>query len=596
MQKSFKRILGVFLAVVMIATVLMIAPLSASAADVFQEEGSIALGETKTVDLAKLEDPDSRRIALWEFTPTEAMTVAFYSSSADSTDTYGHIYDKDMNELKFDDDSAGNGDFKIKYDLTANITYYFGARLYSSNSSGSFNVTLEQLTVKTVHFVSNGENLVDITVTDPNEIDREAIPVPTNAAPGKAFVGYSNGDKLIFSHSGYGFSWENYLSSSDFTNDELTLTATWADAPEFLGETVSLDSVIRLNLYVDMKQFGDYFSVSAKDLDTELLKEGTERQYAMSSDYVAVAGRENVFIVTVDVFAKEIADNIEVSISFYNGSNYLSTSTVASVKEYLETLAASPEAYAPAGKADALKNLCYATLNYGAAAQKQFGHYGDLDGHMIPLANENVPATYTANAVPDDLAVDSGSQADFSDYKLSYYASSLGLFSDTGYAICFEDLDEDYTRSVSVLVGDEFCDSETVGYATYTTTDEEGYPQTTEHSMIAFNIRGIAAKHILDDIEVNFGGYVNGYYDENDDYKWVDGYDLPERTYTFSPRTYIVKVLTQAGVDPDYTYGDLDHEYGGGTYNSKEQQQMSDLVVTVKAIYDYSTRASAYFD
>ena len=590
MQKVFKRTLSVFLAVVMIVTVFTAASISVSAADV--NGGSIALGETQTATIVNGGD-----IVFYEFTPTENMTVKFYSSS--ESDTYGYIYGANKETLIKENDDGGEGsNFKIVCDLTANKTYYFGARFYGNGTSGSFNVTLEQLTTKTICFVSNDVDQGSVNVVDPSEINPYEldIPVPDNGEEGKAFLGYYNGDTLIFSYNGSSFSYNNHLSSSDFTNDELTLTAKWADAPVFLGETVSLDSVIRLNLYFDAKEYWVY-GASAGDLDTDVHKEGTERLYNMYCSYVEVDGRSHIYKISVDVYAKEMADNIKVEVSYSNGNNYASVSKTASVKDYLETLATNAETYAPAGKVDELRDLCYATLNYGAAAQKQFGHYGDYgdsdSGYNIPLANENVPASYTPNAVPSNLAVDSGSQEDFSDYKMEYYASSLGLFSDTGYAICFEDMDEDYNTSVSVYNGNEECDSSTVGRATYTTTDEYGYEQTTEHNMIAYNIRGIAAKDLLDDIEITFSGYVSGHY-ENDN--WVDGYDLPEKTFTFSPRTYIVKVLTQAGVDPDYDYGDLDPEYGGGSYSSKEQQTMANLVVTVRAIYDYSTRASAYFD
>lgn len=592
MQKAIKRTLSVLLAVLLTVTLFAVALISASAAEIFQEEGAIALGETKSVTLAA-GSSGSNTVALWEFTPNETMIVSFYSTA--NLDTVGYLYNASREQITSDDESGEGSNFRIVYELTGNTTYYFGAQFYHGDSSGTFEVTLEKPETKTIRFVSNGAEQGHISIVDINGISTENIPVPTNGAEGKAFTGYTYGEKECFHYSHRnGFSYQYNITEEDFTDGELTLNAVWVDGPVFLGTNVTLDSVIRLNLYFDTKGYGDNFSVYATDLDTDTVKEGSDRIYYMKNDYTPVDGSENTYRLSVDVYAKEIADNIEVEITCGD----VSVCKVTSVKEYLETLAANAETYAPTGKADALQNLCYATLRYGAAAQKQFAHYGNLSltgGRNLPLADENVPASYTATAVPAGLTVDSGSQEDYSDYRLSYYASSLGLFSDTSYAICFEDLDEDGYTSVAVYRGDEECNRQRVGEASYTTTDGEGYEYSVYHPMYAYIIPGIAAGELFNDITLTFRGSVNGHYDNND--SWVDGYDLPEKEFTFNPQTYIVKVLTQAGVDPDYANGALDPTYdpSGTGYNTKEEQTMANLVVTVKAIYDYSTRAAAYF-
>jgi hypothetical protein len=64
------------------------------------------------------------------FTATENGSVTIQSSG--SYDTYGHLYDVNGNQLTSDDDSAGNNQFRITYNVVAGQTYYIGARMYGS--------------------------------------------------------------------------------------------------------------------------------------------------------------------------------------------------------------------------------------------------------------------------------------------------------------------------------------------------------------------------------------------------------------------------------------------------------------------------------
>ena len=97
----------------------------------------ISAGETKDVDIIS-----GGSKAYFRFIPDETATYSFYSSG--EGDTYGELLDAEMNDIDSDDESAGNGHFLIRRELTAGSTYYFVARYYYSYHTGSFTVTLQK--------------------------------------------------------------------------------------------------------------------------------------------------------------------------------------------------------------------------------------------------------------------------------------------------------------------------------------------------------------------------------------------------------------------------------------------------------------------
>ena len=90
--------------------------------------------ETKTIEVF------GGQITYLKFIPIASGRYTFTSLSDDNT--YGYLCDVNMNELKYDDDSGDRRNFSITYDLTAGVTYYWGARYYSRSQSGSFDVRL----------------------------------------------------------------------------------------------------------------------------------------------------------------------------------------------------------------------------------------------------------------------------------------------------------------------------------------------------------------------------------------------------------------------------------------------------------------------
>ena len=89
---------------------------------------TITLGQTLEVDV---DGVNTKTIA---FTPEYTHQYVFQSTG--TGDTYGYIYDAEGNALARDDDSGGNGQFRVAYVLTAGETYYLGVRWYRPNDSG----------------------------------------------------------------------------------------------------------------------------------------------------------------------------------------------------------------------------------------------------------------------------------------------------------------------------------------------------------------------------------------------------------------------------------------------------------------------------
>lgn len=76
----------------------------------------------------------------FSFVPDETSTYRFYSLSGE--DTYGYLYDADMNMIISDDDSGDGNNFAIKYSLEKDTQYYYGVRYYSSDRTGMIDVCL----------------------------------------------------------------------------------------------------------------------------------------------------------------------------------------------------------------------------------------------------------------------------------------------------------------------------------------------------------------------------------------------------------------------------------------------------------------------
>ena len=111
----------------------------------------INAGETKEAIIN-----ESGKYAYFRFVPEEDGTYIF-SSSGDA-DTYGYVYDENMNALASDDDGAENLNFSVIYEMESGETYYLGAKFLDNETTGYFNVTLILNPVASIEFIPKSEN------------------------------------------------------------------------------------------------------------------------------------------------------------------------------------------------------------------------------------------------------------------------------------------------------------------------------------------------------------------------------------------------------------------------------------------------------
>ena len=106
---------------------------------------TISVGETKVVNIE-----NGGEYYYFSFTPVTDGSYIFSSNS--DNDTYGYLYDENMNELTSDDDGGKNNNFLIGYDFEAGKKYIFGCRYYLKESTGSFDVSLIENNVASISF------------------------------------------------------------------------------------------------------------------------------------------------------------------------------------------------------------------------------------------------------------------------------------------------------------------------------------------------------------------------------------------------------------------------------------------------------------
>jgi len=75
------------------------------------------------------------QVKYYYFTPSTTGTYVIYSTG--SVDTYVTLYNSSGSQLTYDDQSGGNGNFRLSYNLTAGNTYKYGVKYYSSSRTGT---------------------------------------------------------------------------------------------------------------------------------------------------------------------------------------------------------------------------------------------------------------------------------------------------------------------------------------------------------------------------------------------------------------------------------------------------------------------------
>lgn len=95
---------------------------------------------------------ESVPLALYSFTPSASDYYTLYSTS--DYDTYCTLYDSDWNRITTNDDGGNDCNFSLNAYLNAGATYYYGVRMYASEGSGTFSVTLTKAESKTAYAIT----------------------------------------------------------------------------------------------------------------------------------------------------------------------------------------------------------------------------------------------------------------------------------------------------------------------------------------------------------------------------------------------------------------------------------------------------------
>ena len=157
--------------------------LSAACTVTAKDIETITVGETKTAEI------ESGCSAYFRFVPEETREYLFYSTG--DSDTYGYLFDEDMNLLETDDESGENSNFKIVSELEAGKTYFWAAKFYYSSTSGSFNVTLRKNIPATGIVIEQGGA---VTGSLFDTLNLTAAFVPADAAPQEYYWSTSDGE------------------------------------------------------------------------------------------------------------------------------------------------------------------------------------------------------------------------------------------------------------------------------------------------------------------------------------------------------------------------------------------------------------------
>lgn len=97
-------------------------------------------------------------VGLYRFTPEVDGTYVFYSYD-NTIDTYGYIFDGDMQQIDSDDDGGDGNNFSIECFLSAGETYYLKTKPYSSSATGTYSIKVMQLVPATSIEITAGASI-----------------------------------------------------------------------------------------------------------------------------------------------------------------------------------------------------------------------------------------------------------------------------------------------------------------------------------------------------------------------------------------------------------------------------------------------------
>ena len=138
-MKKMKRMLAMMLAVAMVLGLVPNSVVQAAETEIAPVEATeypqLYVNQTASAEVGVGEQ------AYFQFVPEEDGYYNFKSSQDENKDTYGYLYNSDMEVIDSNDDGGGNGQFSLSMLMTAGETYYIGARFYSSGNTGTISVS-----------------------------------------------------------------------------------------------------------------------------------------------------------------------------------------------------------------------------------------------------------------------------------------------------------------------------------------------------------------------------------------------------------------------------------------------------------------------
>ena len=204
-------------------------------ADEEKDIRDISVDETVTVNIENGGD-----MIYYRFVP-ETSNMYMFVSMSNEFDTYGYLYDENFNELTSNDDGAGNSNFRVKYQLEAGVTYYFAARMYNSEQTGSFEAKLSVYEPTAAEELSFKRDSYGLRLNN-----SQYIPSLLNIQPYLALEDtvFTSSDETVIEVSG------NYVNAK--AAGEATLTATSSNG-------ITASTLVKVGNYADsISQVSDY--------------------------------------------------------------------------------------------------------------------------------------------------------------------------------------------------------------------------------------------------------------------------------------------------------------------------------------------------
>ena len=135
-MKTTKKVLSL---VITLAFILSAFPMPVAFAE-GEEYVAIALDTPVVVTATE----ENLGVEIFKFVAEKGGRYNFFSSDNDF-DTYGEVYDKDMNLIAENDDGSNGLNFEVAFVAAAGETFYLKARGLNEQISGDFSVVLEKM-------------------------------------------------------------------------------------------------------------------------------------------------------------------------------------------------------------------------------------------------------------------------------------------------------------------------------------------------------------------------------------------------------------------------------------------------------------------